>query len=79
MAKASAGEEKATRIRDEASLMTATVAIPFERMGRKAVECLDKLINQGAKRQELVQGPYLLMDAVLVDKHNVPEEGKWPW
>jgi len=73
------GQEVFRRIRDDQSLMTATVAIPFEQMGRKAVECLDKMVNQGVKREELVKGPYMLMDAVLVDKHNVPEEGKWPW
>ncbi len=73
------GQEVFRRIRDQNSLMTATVAVPFEQMGVKAVECMDKIVNQGVKREELVQGPFLLMDAVLVDKHNVPEEGKWPW
>ena len=73
------GQEVFRRIRDQGSLMTATVAIPFEQMGAKAVECMDRIVNKGAKKEELVQGPFLLMDAVLVDKHNVPEEGKWPW
>ena len=73
------GQEVFRRIRDQNSLMTATVAIPFERMGVKAVECMDKIVNKGVKKEEIVQGPFLLMDAVLVDKHNVPAAGKWPW
>ena len=73
------GQEVFRRIRDQNSLMTATVAIPFEQMGAKAVECMDKIVNDGVKKEELVQGPFLLMDAVLVDKYNVPEDGKWPW
>ncbi len=73
------GQEVFRRIRDPRSLMTATVAIPFEKMGRKAVESVDKIVNQGAKKDELVKGPFMLMDAVLVDRHNVPPEGQWPW
>jgi ABC-type sugar transport system substrate-binding protein len=73
------GQEVFRRIRDENSLMTATVAIPFEKMGETAVESIDKILNKQASKEDLVKGPYLLLDAVLVDKTNVPEEGKWPW
>jgi ABC-type sugar transport system substrate-binding protein len=73
------GQEVFRRIRDKESLMTATVAIPFETMGEKAVDYMDKIISHQASKEELVKGPYLLLDAVLVDKNNVPEDGKWPW
>jgi ABC-type sugar transport system substrate-binding protein len=73
------GQEVFRRIRDPKSLMTATVAIPFEKMGEEAVECVDKIVNKKMKKDDLVKGPYLLMDAVVVDKNNVPAEGKWPW
>jgi simple sugar transport system substrate-binding protein/ribose transport system substrate-binding protein len=73
------GQEVFRRIRDPKSLMTATVAIPFEKMGEEAVECVDKIVNKKMKKEDLVKGPYLLMDAVVVDKNNVPAEGKWPW
>lgn len=73
------GQEVFRRIRDPKSLVTATVAIPFERMGREAVESIDKFVNKGVKKESLVSGPYMLMDAVLVDQYNVPAQGKWPW
>jgi ABC-type sugar transport system substrate-binding protein len=73
------GQEVFRRIRDPKSLMTATVAVPFEKMGEEAVECVDKIVNKKMKKDDLVKGPYLLMDAVVVDKNNVPAEGKWPW
>ncbi len=73
------GQEAFRRIRDSESLFTATVAIPFERMGRAAVEAMDKIVVGKMKKDELVSGPFLYMDAVLVDRTNVPAEGKWPW
>lgn len=73
------GQEVFRRIRDKESLITATVAIPFEAMGEKAVDSIDSILNSRASKADIVKGPYLLLDAVLVDKHNVPEEGKWPW
>ena len=51
---------------------------PFEKMGKKAVELMDKIVNQGVKKEQLVTGPYLFEDALLIDKHNVPPEGQWP-
>jgi ABC-type sugar transport system substrate-binding protein len=73
------GQESFARIRDPASLLVATVAVPFELMGQKSVELLDRIVNGGEKKDAVVQGPYVLMPAVLVDAHNVPAEGKWPW
>lgn len=73
------GQEVFRRIKDPESLMTATVAIPFETMGQTAVESMDKILKKEVVREDLVKGPYMLMDAVMVDRTNVPEEGKWPW
>ena len=73
------GQEVFRRIKDPESLMTATVAIPFETMGETAVASMDKILRKEAVREDLVKGPYMLMDAVLVDQTNVPEAGKWPW
>lgn len=72
------GQEAFRRIRDPASLMTATVAIPFELMGEAAVDALDDLLA-GTPKSDITPGPYLFMDAVLVDASNVPAEGEWPW
>lgn len=73
------GQEAFARIRDKTSLMTATVAIPFERMGTAAVDALDRIVVQKKPKDDIVHGPYLFMGAVLVDASNVPAEGKWPW
>jgi ABC-type sugar transport system substrate-binding protein len=73
------GQETFRRIRDAKSTLVASVAIPFERMGAAAVDALKKVIVDKKKRDDIVSGPYLYMDAVLVDKSNVPAEGKWPW
>lgn len=72
------GQETFRRIRDPKSLLTASVFIPFEEMGQKAVELMDKIVNQGVKKETLVTGPYLFLNALLIDKHNVPPEGQWP-
>jgi simple sugar transport system substrate-binding protein/ribose transport system substrate-binding protein len=73
------GQETFRRIRDPGSLMVATVAVPFELMGTKAVEAIDHIVAQGGKKEDIVAGPYMLMPAVLVDRSNVPADGKWPW
>ncbi|GJL80627.1 MAG: ribose import binding protein RbsB [marine bacterium B5-7] len=72
------GQEAFARIRDPESLFTATVAIPFEVMGRAAVNSIASLAG-GAAPEDIVAGPFLYMDAVLVDSANVPAEGQWPW
>ncbi len=73
------GQQTFARIRDPNSLVVATVAVPFEAMGSRAVEALDAIVANGAPRDSIVKGPYLLVQAVLVDRNNVPAEGKWPW
>ncbi|MCB1717956.1 MAG: substrate-binding domain-containing protein [Candidatus Competibacteraceae bacterium] len=72
------GQEAFARIRDPESLFTATVAIPFEVMGRAGVDALARIID-GTPVEEITTGPFLYMDAVLVDSSNVPAEGEWPW
>ncbi len=72
------GQEAFRRIRDPNSLFTATVAIPFELMGEAAVDALDDILS-GTPKNDITPGPYLFMDAVLVDANNVPAEGEWPW
>jgi simple sugar transport system substrate-binding protein/ribose transport system substrate-binding protein len=72
------GQETFRRIRDPESLLTATVAIPFEVMGEAAVESLADLLD-GTPKEQIAPGPYLFMSPILVDQTNVPEEGDWPW
>lgn len=73
------GQESFARIRDPDSLLVATVAVPFELMGSRAVDAIERIVAKGEKRDDVVRGPYMLMPATLVDAHNVPAEGKWPW
>ena len=73
------GQQSFARIRDPDSLLLATVAVPFEMMGTRAVESLDAIVAAGKPRDSVVKGPYMLLPAVLVDRTNVPAEGKWPW
>jgi ribose transport system substrate-binding protein len=65
------GPETYRRIADPASTLMATVMIPFEEMGRKAVESMHKIAVERAAVNTIVAGPYMYMDAVLVDQHNV--------
>ena len=65
------GEESYRRIKDPDSLFTATVAIPFESMGAQAVDALDKIVVKKTPREKVVNGPYMWVDAVLVDASNV--------
>ena len=73
------GQEAFARIRDPKSTFMATVAIPFETMGTTAVDMVEKIVKEKTPKEKLVSGPYLYMDAVLVDKNNVPADGKWPF
>jgi ABC-type sugar transport system substrate-binding protein len=65
------GEESYRRIKDPESLLTATVAIPFEAMGAQAVDALDKIVVKKTPKEKVVNGPYMWVDAVLVDASNV--------
>ncbi len=73
------GQETFARIRDPRSTIVATVAVPFELMGKKAVAYLDDTVANGANRDFPAPGPYLLVPSVLVDRTNVPQAGQWPW
>jgi ABC-type sugar transport system substrate-binding protein len=73
------GQTTFARIRDPQSLIVATVAVPFELMGQKAVDAIERIVDKGETKASVVQGPYMLLPSVLVDKSNVPAEGKWPW
>jgi simple sugar transport system substrate-binding protein/ribose transport system substrate-binding protein len=67
------GEEVFRRIADPESMMTATVSIPFEEMAVAAVDSMKKIVVDGMPKEEVVPGPYLFMNAVLVDASNVDQ------
>ncbi len=59
------------RIADPNSLVTATMMIPFEQMGTKAIYAIDRIVVKKEPRETIAAGPYLFMDSVLVDASNV--------
>ncbi len=65
------GAEAYRRIADPESMMTATVAIPFEDMAVKAVDAMDAIAVNKQPRESVVTGPYLYTNAILVDASNV--------
>jgi ribose transport system substrate-binding protein len=65
------GPETYRRIKDPNSLLTATVAIPFEQIGRTAVDAVDNVVVHHVPKQRLTSGPYVLLNATLVDASNV--------
>jgi simple sugar transport system substrate-binding protein/ribose transport system substrate-binding protein len=65
------GAETYRRIADSDSTLMATVTIPFEEMGTKAVEAVERIVVKGEPKAAITSGPYLFMDAFLVDGHNV--------
>lgn len=67
------GPETFRRIADPDSLLTASVVIPFEDMGRKAVEAVEAIAIKKQPKDSIVSGPYLFSDAVIVDKSNVAQ------
>ena len=67
------GQEVYRRIKDPGSMMTATVAIPFEDMAAKAVDMMKQIAVDGKAKADLVPGPYLFIPATLVDKTNVDQ------
>ena len=68
---ADGGPESYRRIADPDSLLTATVAIPFEDMGRRAVDAVDAIVVGHKPKESITAGPYLYVDAVVVDAANV--------
>ncbi len=67
------GPESYRRIADPDSTFTATVSIPFEEMGRKAIDAVERIVVKKQPKDSVTTGPYLFMDAVLVDQHNVKQ------
>jgi ABC-type sugar transport system substrate-binding protein len=65
------GEDSYRRIADPESTFLATVTIPFEAMGVKAVDAVETIVVKKQPATSIVSGPYLFMDAVVVDKNNV--------
>lgn len=67
------GAEAYRRIADPDSLLSATVAIPFEQMGIAAVDAMQRIAVDGEPKEAITAGPYLFMSAVLVDATNVAD------
>ncbi|HEY8565191.1 MAG TPA: substrate-binding domain-containing protein [Beijerinckiaceae bacterium] len=67
------GPETFRRIADPESTLMATVTIPFEEMGRKAVDAVETIVIKKAPKSTVTTGPYLFMDAALVDASNVKQ------
>jgi len=65
------GKETYRRIADPDSTITATFAIPFEAMGKQAIDAIDTIVVQKKPKDTVTVGPYLFMDATLVDARNV--------
>jgi simple sugar transport system substrate-binding protein/ribose transport system substrate-binding protein len=65
------GVETYRRIADADSTLMATVTIPFEEMGGRAVEAVERIVIKGEPKAALTSGPYLFMEAFLVDSNNV--------
>jgi ribose transport system substrate-binding protein len=67
------GPESYARIADPESTFLATVSIPFEQMGKQAVEAMDAIVVKKQPKETITSGPYLFTDAVMVDKSNVKQ------
>jgi ribose transport system substrate-binding protein len=65
------GEETYRRIADPESTLMATVTIPFEEMGTKAIESIERVVVRREAKSTITPGPYLFLDAALVDANNV--------
>jgi simple sugar transport system substrate-binding protein/ribose transport system substrate-binding protein len=65
------GKETFRRIADPDSTFLATVVIPFEEMGTKAVEAVETIVVKKQPKSAVTAGPYFFMDAVVVDASNV--------
>ena len=70
---ADGGKESYARIADPDSTLMATVTVPFEEMGKKAVDAVQAIVVDKKPKASITSGPYLFVDAVLVDKNNVKD------
>ncbi|MBS7701089.1 MULTISPECIES: substrate-binding domain-containing protein [unclassified Chelatococcus] len=67
------GKETYERIADPQSTLVASVSIPFEEMGKQAVDAVQAIVVDKKPKETVTNGPYLFVDAVLVDKNNVKQ------
>ncbi|MGL4441811.1 MAG: sugar ABC transporter substrate-binding protein [Bosea sp. (in: a-proteobacteria)] len=67
------GKESYARIADPESTLLATVAIPFEAMGKQAVDAVQAIVVEKKPKASITSGPYLFTEAILVDKTNVKQ------
>lgn len=67
------GKESYERIADPDSTFIATVAVPFEDMGKQAVDAIEAIVVKKQPKESISAGPYLFTDAILVDKTNVKQ------
>ncbi|CAH1687371.1 Monosaccharide ABC transporter substrate-binding protein (CUT2 family) [Hyphomicrobiales bacterium] len=67
------GKETYERIADPQSTLVASVSIPFEEMGKQAVDAVQAIVVDKKPKETVTSGPYLFVDAVLVDKNNVKQ------
>ncbi len=67
------GKESYARIADPDSTLLATVAIPFEAMGKQAVDAVQAIVVEKKPKSIITSGPYLFTEAILVDKANVKQ------
>jgi simple sugar transport system substrate-binding protein/ribose transport system substrate-binding protein len=72
------GQDSYARIADPNSLLLATLSIPFEQMGAQAVDAIDAIVVKKQPKSTFTTGPYLFVDAVLVDQGNVKQFLKAP-
>ena len=70
---ADGGKESYARIADPDSTLMATVTVPFEEMGKKAVDAIQGIAVDKKPKATFASGPYLFVDAVLVDANNVKD------
>lgn len=71
-------QETFRRIRSRDSLFTATISVPYQTMGALAIDSIEKLVVKKVKKEDIVKGPFLFVEPILVDESNVPPEGQWP-
>lgn len=67
------GKETYARIADPNSTLVASVSIPFEEMGKQAVDAIQAIVVEKKPKESVTSGPYLFKDAVMVDKTNVQQ------
>jgi len=67
------GPESYARIADPSSTLVATVSIPFEEMGKQAVDAIEAIVVKKQPKESITSGPYLFTEAVLVDQGNVKQ------